>query len=68
MSCYHNYPYVDENPDYYDYINLGDRQPLNGRFQFKCKHCGREYICNIFTQEGKIFNEKYNAKRSDCPY
>lgn len=63
-KCFHNYPYVDENPAYYELVE--DKNPaLNGRLNYKCKYCGVLYVCNLFTKEGKTFQEGINLQKNN---
>jgi hypothetical protein len=54
QKCFHNYPYVDENPIYYDLVKE-DNPYFDGCNEFKCRHCGKLYHCDGFTQEGQTF-------------
>lgn len=61
LTCFHNYPYVDENPLYYELVINNDADIyFDGCHEYRCKHCGKIYICDIFTKEGNDFEKKYN--------
>ncbi len=57
-SCYHNYPYVDENPAYYEIV-VNSNSFFDGCNEYKCKYCGILYTCDIFTEEGREFEKGY---------
>lgn len=60
-ECFHNPPYVDENPAYFVVDkSLNDEGTFDGVSYYKCKHCDREYACDVFTEEGKLFESKFN--------
>jgi len=40
--------------------SLNDEGTFDGVSYYKCKHCGRGYTCDAFTEEGKLFESKFN--------
>lgn len=62
-KCHHNYPYEDENPKYYECLGSDS---FDGCCNYKCKHCGKIYVADMFTEEGRLFESKwYELNGSD---
>lgn len=40
--------------------SLNDEGTFDGVSYYKCKHCDRGYTCDAFTEEGKLFESKFN--------
>lgn len=64
-QCSHNYPYVDENPKYYDCLGS---DAFDGCCKYQCKHCGKIYVADGFTQEGRKFESEWSKLNNTTVY
>lgn len=56
-ACYHNSPHEDENPEFFEELIIED---FGEDLMYQCKHCEYVYFCEWTTEEGRIFERKYN--------
>jgi hypothetical protein len=56
-KCYHNYPYQDENPEFFTSI---PSEYFDGICRYKCKFCEQKYSFEWGSTEGILFENKWN--------
>tara|TARA_Y100000310_G_scaffold309238_1_gene353146 strand:- start:141 stop:368 length:228 start_codon:yes stop_codon:yes gene_type:complete len=56
-KCFHNYPYIDEDPRFFKQVD-DDDATFDGSSTYMCIHCGHLYEVDMFTEAGRIFLHK----------